>query len=115
MNHTKQITIGQVKKIASEVSKRWKFVNHNSYYNCIDTKTGQKSNDGGDYNFASYYFDYKVECLYLEMIGENYNYLKDWQTYGVKETQERQRYMYKIQMEVIKLLCGFEVKKLEIK
>ena len=68
MNYT-QITNGQVKQMASEISKRWKFENHGSYYNCIDTKTGQRSNDGGAKNFAHYNFTNAIECAYLMCIS----------------------------------------------
>ena len=100
----KRITIGQVKVIAKEISKRWQFVNHGSYYNCIDKKTGQESNHGGDYNFASYWFKNKVEDMYLHMIAEDTRY-----TRSCTEKDKRQRwlYLYKIQKEVVRLLCGF--------
>jgi len=103
----KKISLKQVKQIASEISKRWKFVKHSSYYNCIDTKTGQESNVGGDYNFASYHFNNAVEAMYLSMIGENALYL-DWSTVGVKESEERKSYIYKIRKEIVRLLCGFD-------
>lgn len=105
MNYT-QITNGQVKQMASEISKRWKFENHGSYYNCIDTKTGQRSNDGGAKNFAHYNFTNAVECAYLKLIGENYTYL-DWQKHGVTETNDRRSYIMCISCQIEKLLCGF--------
>jgi hypothetical protein len=104
-----QITLGQVKQIALEVSKRWKFVNHGSYYNCVDTKTKQSSNQGGNYNFASYNFWCKVELMYLAFIGENSLYF-DWQLNGVDVSNNRKIYVYKITEEVVKMLCGFEIK-----
>lgn len=106
----KTITNRQVKEIAKEVSKRWRFVNHDSYYNCIDTKTGQQSNQGGDYNFASYHFMNKVEAMYLNFINENALYF-DWQTNGVKETNERKSYVFRIENKVVELLCGFTTQK----
>lgn len=107
MDNVKQITIGQVKQIALEVSKRWQFVNHKIYYNCIDTKTGQESNHGGRNNFASYHFLNFVESMYLQFINENNLYF-DWQRHGVKETQDRKSYVFKIKNKVVNLLCGFE-------
>lgn len=101
-----QITKGQVKQIAAEISKRWKFENHGTYYNCIDTKTGQRSNDGGDKNFAHYYFSNAVECAYLKLISEDYSYF-DWQKHGVAETEDRKSYAMCIACEIEKLLCGF--------
>jgi len=98
----KTITIGQVKEIAKTISKRWKFVNRGSYYNCIDTKTGQQSIQGGDYNFASYWFKNKVEDMYLAMIGEDTRYTRSC---SERDKRERRQYLYRIQNEVIRLLC----------
>ena len=103
----KTITVGQVKQIASEISKRWQFVNHSSYYNCIDTKTGQCSNQGGKYNFASYHFLNRVESMYLQLIGETALYF-DWQSCGVENVNNRKNYVCRIKDEVVKLLCGFQ-------
>jgi len=103
----KRITNGQVKQIAETISKRWKFVNHGSYYNCIDTKTRQSSNQGGDYNFATLYFHHAVESEYLKLIGEQTSYL-DWQMYGVPATTDRKTYIFCIEWKVIELLCGFK-------
>lgn len=105
MKNTKQLTVGQVKLIAKDVAKRWKFVNRGSYYNCIDTQTGQQSILGGKYNFASYYFHNRVERMYVEMVGEDLRYTNSCSN---SEKIERQSYLFKIQREVIKILCGFE-------
>lgn len=102
----KQISNGQVKQIAAEISKRWKFENHGTYYNCIDTKTGQRSNDGGDKNFAHYYFSNAVERAYLKLIGEDYSYF-DYQKHGVAKTEDRKSYTMCIACEIERLLCGF--------
>ena len=105
-----KITVGQVKQITLDVSKRWEFKNHNSYYNCIDNKTGQQSNDGGNYNFAHYHFQNFVEYKYLQMINKNSLYL-DWQTVGVDNSNSRKTYIKEIQYKVVELLCGFKQKK----
>lgn len=107
----KQITKGQVKQIALEISKRWNLVNRNSYYNVIDTKTGQSSIAGGDKNFSSYYMDCKIEFMYLQMIGETALYF-DWQTNGVDISNNRKNYVFKIKDEVVRLLCGFNIEKI---
>lgn len=104
----KQITIGQVKKMALEISKRWGFVNHGTYYNCIDTKTGQQSTMGGDRNLASYHFECEVERLYLELIGENNLYF-NWQSVGVNVSEARKNYVWKIKDEIVRHLCGFKL------
>lgn len=109
MKNSNRITVAQVKEIAKEISTRWTFVNHGSYYNCIDTKTGERSNDGGDGNFASYNFICRVETLYLKMIGKDYSYF-DWQSQGVDETNERKNYIFSIRDKVVELLCGFKYK-----
>jgi len=107
----KQITKGKVKQIALEISKRWNLVNRNSYYNVIDTKTGQSSIEGGNINFSSYYMYCKIEFMYLQMIGENALYF-DWQTNGVDISNNRKNYVFKIKDEVVRLLCGFSIKKI---
>ena len=107
----KRITKGQVKQIALEISKRWNIVNHNTYYNVIDTKTGQSSIEGGNKNFSSYYMYCKIESMYLQMIAENAWYF-DWQINGVDISHNRRTYVFKIKDEVVKLLCGFSVKKI---
>lgn len=106
MENFKRITQGQVKQIALEISKRWKFVNYGNYYNCIDTKTNQQSISGGDYNFASYHFQNKIESQYLKLINENSLYF-DWSQAGVKVTEERKMYLLKVRYKVIHILCGF--------
>ena len=103
----KRITNGQVKQISAEIAKRWKFKNHGSYYTCTDTKTGQKSNEGGKYNFASYHFHFKVQEMYLKLIGENPTYM-DWNSQGVKEVEERKYYVLRIKNRIVELLCGFK-------
>ena len=107
----KQITKGQVKQIAAEISKRWNLVNRNSYYNVIDTKTGICSIEGGDKNFSSYYMYCKIEYLYLQMIGENALYF-DWKINGVDTSNNRKNYVFKIKDEVVRLLCGFSIEKI---
>ena len=105
----KQITKGQVKQIAREISKRWNIINKNSYYNVIDTKTGQSSIEAGDKNFSSYYMYCNIEFMYLKMIGENSLYF-DWQSTGVDISNNRKNYIFKIKDEVVRLLCGYSVK-----
>lgn len=107
----KQISIGQVKQIAFEVSKRWNLINRNSYYNVIDTKTGKSSIEGGDKNFSSYHMYCKIEFMYLQMIGENALYF-DWQSNGVEVSNNRKNYVFKIKDEVVSLLCGFQIQKI---
>lgn len=109
-SETKQtitITLGQVKQIAKRASVRFKFYNHGTWFNCIDTQTGQNSSEGGDYNFASYNFKNFVEHEYLQMIGEDALYF-DWFTVGVSVSEERKSYVLKIKNKVINLLCGYE-------
>ncbi len=101
-----RITNGQVKQIAAEISKRWKFENHGIYYNCIDTKTGQESNRGGKHNFAHYSFTNAVEFAYLELIGKDYSYF-DYQNSSVLESNDRKSYCMSIACEIEKLLCRF--------
>jgi hypothetical protein len=105
MNFIK-ITNSQIQQIANEISKRWKFENFGSYYNCIDTKTGQESNQGGAGNFASYHFNNAVESLYLNLIGEDNLYF-DWQKHGVKETNDRKDYVKCIAYEIEHILCEY--------
>lgn len=107
----KQISNGQVKQIALEISKRWNLVNRGVYYNVIDTKTGKSSIEGGDKNFASYSMYCKIEMMYLKMIGENALYF-DWQSNGVEVSNNRKNYVFKIKDEVVRLLCGFQIQKI---
>lgn len=99
------------KQIALEISKRWNLVNRVDYYNVIDTKTGQSSIEGGDKNFASYSMYCKIEMMYLQMIGENALYF-DWQPNGVEVSNNRKNYVFKINDEVVRLLCGFKIQKI---
>jgi hypothetical protein len=103
----KTITNSQLKEFAKEISKRWKFINYHCYYNCIDTKTGEESNRGGDKNFAYYNFRNAVQSMYLKSIGEDYSYF-DWQKYGVAHQNKVESYCFKINAGIIELLCGFE-------
>jgi len=48
-----QITLGQVKQIALEVSQKFEVVNKGTYYNVIDKKTRKCSIEGGDSNLVS--------------------------------------------------------------
>ena len=103
----KTLTEAQISAIAVNVSDRWQFTNYGSYYNITDTKTGQRSNDGGDRNFASYNLHNSITSLYLKAIGETYSYL-DWQVNGVAFTNEIQAYLFRINLSVVKILCGYE-------
>lgn len=101
-----QITLGQVKQIALEVSKKYEIVNRGAYYNVIDKKTRKCSIEGGDNNLISYKMFCIVKNAYLKFINENAMYF-DWQTYGVDITLERQNYVFKIQNKVVQLLSGY--------
>lgn len=105
----KQITNGQVKQIALEISKRWKLQNRGTYYNVIDTKTGKSSIEGGDKNFSSYHMYCKIESMYLHLIDENALYF-DWVTSGVECSLDRKNYAFKIKYKVVELICGFQTK-----
>lgn len=100
------ITPEQIEQISNTIGKRWTLENFGNYYNIIDTKTGQHSNNGGDYNFASYHMKNAIETAYLNLIGKNSLYL-DWQTSGVDETNKRKSYISCIVWKVEELLCGF--------
>lgn len=101
-----QITLGQVKQIALEVSKKYEIVNRGIYYNVIDKKTRKCSIEGGKGNFVSYHLYCMVESFYLKFINENAMYF-DWQTYGVNVTLERKNYVFQIQNKVVELLSGY--------
>ena len=105
----KELTDNQIKDIAKSISKRWEFENHHTHYNCIDTKTGKHSNNGGDKNFASYFFNNSVQRHWLECIGEKPSYF-DWQLHGVNETNQRQSYQFELQRRIVEILCGFKNK-----
>jgi hypothetical protein len=102
----KQITLGQVKQIALEVSQKFDIVNRGTYYNVIDKKTRKCSIEGGNGNLVSYHLYCIVENAYLKLINENALYF-DWQSYGVDITLERKNYAFKIKDKVIELLCGY--------
>ena len=102
-----QITLGQVKQIALEISQKYEIVNRGTYYNVIDKKTRQCSIEGGDGNLVSYSFYSLVEYTYLKLINENGLYF-DWQTYGVEVTLERKNYAFKIKDKVVELLSGYK-------
>ena len=110
MVKVQQITDEQVNQIALEIGTRWNLINRGSYYNVIDTKTGQSSIAGGDKNFASYNMLCKIEMMYLQMIGENALYF-DWQSNGVEASNTRKNYVFNITDEVVKILCGFQIQK----
>ena len=99
----KTLTSTQVQEIASQIAQRWEFIDYGSYYNCIDTKTGQRSNNGGDYNFSHYNFHNMVEVLFLSSVGEKYNYF-DWQLNGVSESNERKGYIFNLCREIVDIL-----------
>lgn len=103
----KQITLGQVKQIALEVSQKFEVVNRGTYYNIIDKKTRKCSIEGGDSNSVSGSFYSLVEYIYLKFINENGLYF-DWQTYGVDVTLERKNYAFKIKDKVVELLSGYK-------
>lgn len=102
----KQITLGQVKQIALEVSKKFEIVNRGTYYNVIDKKTRRCSIEGGDTNLVSYKMYCIVENAYLKFINENALYF-DWQIYGVDITLERKNYAFKIKDKIVELLSGY--------
>ena len=102
-----QITIGEVKKIASLVSKKYELVNRDIYYNIIDKKTRQSSIEGGDKNLVSSHLYQLVEFEYLKIIGENGLFF-DWQVNGVNTTLERKSYVFKIKNKIVELLCGYK-------
>jgi len=107
MSTHKQITIGQVKKIAQLISTKYEFVNRGCYYNIIDKKTRQCSIEGGRKNLVFGHFCNLVEFEYLNMIGENGLFF-DWRIHGVDISNERKSYVYRIQYKVVELLCGFK-------
>ena len=102
----KQITLGQVKQIALEVSKKYEIVNKGTYYNIIDKKTRKCSIEGGKHNLVSYNLYCIIENSYLKFINENALYF-DWQSYGVNITLERKNYAFKIKDKVVELLSGY--------
>lgn len=102
----KQITLGQVKQISLEVSKKFDVVNRGTYYNVIDKKTRRCSIEGGDRNLVSYKMYCIIENAYLNFINENPLYF-DWQTYGVDITLDRKNYVFKIQDKIVELLSGY--------
>lgn len=102
-----QITLGQVKQIALEVSKKYEVVNRGTYYNIIDKKTRKCSIEGGSQNFVSGSFYCLVEYVYLKLINENGLYF-DWQTHGVDITLERKNYAFKIKDKVVEILSGYK-------
>lgn len=103
---TKQITLGQVKQIALQVSQKFEIVNRGTYYNVIDKKTRRCSIECGDRNLVSYKMYCIVENAYLNFINENALYF-DWQIYGVDITLERKNYVFKIKDKVVELLSGY--------
>jgi hypothetical protein len=101
-----QITLGQVKQIALEVSQKYEIVNRGTYYNIIDKKTRQCSIEGGDGNLVSYNLFCIVQSAYLKFINENALYF-DWKTCGVDISLERKHYTFKIKDKVVQILCGY--------
>ena len=106
----KQITVGQVKQIALELSKKFELVNRGDYYNIINRKTRQCSIQGGDKNNTYGSFFNLIEQTYLQLINENAFYFM-WDINGVDATNERKNYVFKIQDKVVELLCGYQYKK----
>jgi hypothetical protein len=107
-NTLKQITLGQVKQIAAEVSKHFELTSNATYYNIIDKKTRKCSIQGGDKNLTYGDFYDLIQYNYLCLVGENGLYF-DWQSNGVHISLERKKYVYKIQSKVVQLICGFEI------
>lgn len=105
----KQITLGQVKQIALEVSKKFELVNRGIYYNIIDKKTRQCSIQGGDKNLTFFRLYDLIRYSYLQLINENDLYFA-WDVNGVENTNQRKEYVYKIQYKVVELLCGYQYK-----
>ena len=101
-----QITLGQVKQIAFQVSKKFEFVNRGDYYNIINRKTRQCSIEGGDKNNTYGSFYNLIEHAYLQLINENAYYFM-WDINGVDATNERKNYVFKIKYKVVELLCGY--------
>ena len=102
-----QITLGQVKQIALEVSQKYEIVNRGNYYNVIDKKTRQCSIEGGDKNLVSHTLFCIVQSAYLKLINENALYF-DWQINGVGVTNDRRNYTFKIKDKVVEILCGYK-------
>ena len=97
----------QVNQIAAKVGERFTIENYGTYYNVTDTDTGERSNDGGDYNFATFNMYKTVETLYLSAIGQTHLYF-DYQTSGVKQAKHRRGYVMMLKREVVRILSGFE-------
>ena len=105
-----QITLGQVKQIALQVSKKFELINRGTYYNIIDKKTRQCSIQGGGKNLTYSSFYNLIEYAYLQLINANGLYF-DWQTNGVDEANQRKLYVFKIQYKIVELLCGYQYNK----
>lgn len=105
-----QITVGQVKQIALEVSRKYELVNRGDYYNIINRKTRQCSIEGGDKNNTYGSFYNLIEHAYLQLINENAYYFM-WDINGVDATNERKNYVFKIKDKVVELLCGYQYSK----
>ncbi len=99
----KQITLGQVKQIALEVSQKYEIVNRGNYYNIIDKKTRQCSIEGGDKNLVSHTLFCIVQSAYLKLINENALYF-DWQMNGVGVTNDRKNYNLATIMKLLKCI-----------
>ena len=108
-NGIKQITLGQVKQIAAEVSKHYELINRGNYYNIINRKTRECSIQGGDKNLTFGNFYNIIEYSYLKLIDENGLYF-DWSSYGVDTTNARKNYVFRIQDKIVELICGFNTK-----
>ena len=102
-----QITLGQVKHIALEVSKKFELVNRGIYYNIINKKTRQCSIQGGGKNLTFGSFLNLIEYSYLQLINENGLYFA-WDQHGVDVTKKRKEYLFKIHYKVVELLCGYK-------
>jgi hypothetical protein len=102
-----QITLGQVKQIALEVSKSYELINRGTYFNCIDRKTRQSSLEGGRSNLVYAHLCGVVRSMYLSFIESDGNYF-DWQLFGVQESNNRKEYLMKVEQKVVELLCGFK-------
>jgi hypothetical protein len=107
-NTVKQITLGQVKQIALEVSKHYELTSNGTYYNIIDKKTRKCSIQGGDKNLTYGDFYNLIEYSYRGIIAENGLYF-DWQTNGVNVSLNRKKYVYKIQSKIVEIICGFQI------
>lgn len=100
---TIEITIGQVKEIAKEVSVRFEVKCKGDYYNVIDRKTRKSSIEGGDKNLTYYSFFDLIRFLTLKFSGKTSSEL-DWSCVGVDVSDNNQSYLFKIKDKIVELI-----------